>query len=106
MGFAQYRKNFGALIQAVNVIGSLSMEAARCLRVAFFFARVGAKRRLHWRARRAERLSSPRRDLFTSISFLWYNVIGCLVVIVVGVAVSRIFDRGPTRRLPAPMGVH
>jgi Na+/proline symporter len=25
---------------------------------------------------------------FTGISFLWYNVIGCLVVIVTGVAIS------------------
>jgi len=25
---------------------------------------------------------------FTSISFLWYNVIGCLVVLVVGVGIS------------------
>jgi hypothetical protein len=28
-------------------------------------------------------------NLFTNISFLWYNVIGCVVVILVGVAVSR-----------------
>jgi uncharacterized membrane-anchored protein YhcB (DUF1043 family) len=32
-------------------------------------------------------------DLFTKISFLWYNVIGCVVVVVVGVIVSRIVDR-------------
>jgi hypothetical protein len=32
-------------------------------------------------------------NLFTKISFLWYNVIGCLVVVVVGVIVSRIVDR-------------
>jgi hypothetical protein len=32
-------------------------------------------------------------NLFTKISFLWYNVVGCLVVIVVGVIVSRIFDQ-------------
>ena len=31
-------------------------------------------------------------NLFTNISFLWYNVIGCLVVIAVAVLVSRIFD--------------
>jgi len=30
---------------------------------------------------------------FTKISFLWYKVIGCLVVIVVGVGVS-VFERG------------
>lgn len=28
--------------------------------------------------------------LFTKISFLWYNVVGCVVVIGVGVLVSRV----------------
>jgi hypothetical protein len=28
--------------------------------------------------------------LFTSISYLWYNVIGCVVVILVGVLVSSL----------------
>jgi hypothetical protein len=30
---------------------------------------------------------------FTNIAFLWYNVVGCIVVICVGVLVSRVFDR-------------
>jgi Na+/proline symporter len=30
---------------------------------------------------------------FTKIAFLWYNVVGCIVVICAGVLVSRIFDR-------------
>jgi hypothetical protein len=34
-----------------------------------------------------------RECVNTNISFLWYNVLGCVVVIIVGVAVSRIFDR-------------
>ncbi|HUE04942.1 MAG TPA: hypothetical protein VMR62_35660, partial [Bryobacteraceae bacterium] len=29
--------------------------------------------------------------LFTGISFLWYNVIGCLVVVAVGVVVSYLW---------------
>jgi membrane protein implicated in regulation of membrane protease activity len=32
-------------------------------------------------------------NLFTKISFLWYNVVGCLVVILVALLVSRAFDR-------------
>ena len=31
---------------------------------------------------------------FTTIAFLWYNVIGCLVVVMTGVVVS-VFDRSP-----------
>jgi hypothetical protein len=32
---------------------------------------------------------------FTKISFLWYNVVGCVVVIAVGVLVSQISPREP-----------
>ena len=32
--------------------------------------------------------------VFTDVSFLWYNVIGCLVVVGVGMAVSAIGE-GP-----------
>jgi len=32
---------------------------------------------------------------FTGISFLWYNVIGCLVVLATGVLVSKLQPRYP-----------
>jgi hypothetical protein len=34
---------------------------------------------------------------FTGIAFLWYNVIGCLVVVATGLLVSRM-ERSPSRR--------
>jgi hypothetical protein len=38
-------------------------------------------------------------NLFTKISFLWYNVIGCVVVVLVALAITRTFDRpAPTPR--------
>jgi hypothetical protein len=42
-------------------------------------------------------------NVFTNISFLWYNVIGCVVVILVALAISRIFDPGQTHEAPAPV---
>jgi len=30
--------------------------------------------------------------LFTGISFLWYNVIGCLVVVITAVALTSLFQ--------------
>ena len=33
---------------------------------------------------------------FTGISFLWYNVIGCVVVVITGVVVSRLRPAGRT----------
>jgi SSS family solute:Na+ symporter len=93
MGFAQYGKNFGALIQAVNVIGSLFYGGLLGVFVlAFFFRSVGANGAFFGVL--AGEAAIFAANLFTHVSFLWYNVIGCLVVILVGVAVSRLFDRG------------
>jgi len=94
MGFAQYGKNFGALIQAVNVIGSLFYGGLLGVFVlAFFFRGVGANGAFFGVI--AGEAAIFAANLFTNISFLWYNVIGCLVVVLVGVAVSRMFDRTP-----------
>jgi SSS family transporter len=96
MGFAQYGKNFGALIQAVNVIGSLFYGGLLGVFVlAFFFRSVGANGAFFGVL--AGEAAIFAANLFTHVSFLWYNVIGCLVVILVGVAVSRVFDRGSAR---------
>lgn len=92
MGFAQYGKNFGALIQAVNVIGSLFYGGLLGVFVlAFFFRGVGANGAFFGVI--AGEAAIFASSLFTNISFLWYNVIGCGVVVIVGVAVSRLFDR-------------
>jgi len=92
IGFAQYGRNFGALIQAVNVIGSLFYGGLLGVFVlAFCFKSVGATGAFCGVLFGEAAIFAA--NLFTKISFLWYNVIGCLVVIVVGVIVSRIVDR-------------
>ena len=104
MGFAQYGKNFGALIQAVNVIGSLFYGGLLGVFVlAFFFRSVGANGAFIGVL--AGEAAIFAANIFTNISFLWYNVIGCGVVVIVGVAVSRAFDRGargPAHDIAAP----
>lgn len=98
MGFAQYGKNFGALIQAVNVIGSLFYGGLLGVFVlAFFFRGVGANGAFFGVL--AGETAIFAANIFTNISFLWYNVIGCGVVVIVGVAVSRLFDRTGQDRL-------
>jgi Na+/proline symporter len=92
IGFAQFGRNFGALIQAVNVIGSLFYGGLLGVFVlAFCFKSVGANGAFCGVL--AGEAAIFAANLFTRISFLWYNVIGCLVVVVVGVIVSRIVDR-------------
>jgi SSS family solute:Na+ symporter len=92
IGFAQFGRNFGALIQAVNVIGSLFYGGLLGVFVlAFCFKSVGANGAFCGVL--AGEAAIFAANLFTKISFLWYNVIGCLVVVVVGVVVSRMVDR-------------
>jgi SSS family transporter len=99
MGFAQYGKNFGALIQAVNVIGSLFYGGLLGVFVlAFFFRGVGANGAFFGVI--AGEAAIFAANLFTNISFLWYNVIGCVVVVVVALAISALFDQRPGKQLP------
>ncbi|HUA20694.1 MAG TPA: sodium:solute symporter [Bryobacteraceae bacterium] len=93
MTFAQFGRNFGALIQAVNIVGSLFYGSLLGVFVlAFFFKKVGANGAFCGVL--AGEVAIFAADLFTRISFLWFNVIGCVVVVLVGMAVSRTFDRG------------
>jgi len=92
IGFAQYGRNFGALIQAVNIIGSLFYGGLLGVFVlAFFFKNVGPNGAFFGVL--AGEAAIFGADLFTNISFLWYNVIGCTVVVLVGVIVSRTLDQ-------------
>jgi Na+/proline symporter len=92
VGFAQFGRNFGALIEAVNIVGSLFYGGLLGVFVlAFFFKSVGANGAFFGVL--AGEAAIFAANLFTKISFLWYNVIGCFVVIVVGVLVSRAFDK-------------
>jgi SSS family transporter len=91
VAFAQYGKNFGALIEAVNIVGSLFYGGLLGVFVlAFFFKSVGANGAFFGVL--AGEAAIFAANFFTRISFLWYNVIGCLVVIVVGVLVSRMLN--------------
>jgi Na+/proline symporter len=101
IGFAQFGRNFGALIQAVNIIGSLFYGGLLGVFVlAFCFKSVGANGAFCGVL--AGEAAIFAANLFTKISFLWYNVIGCLVVVVVGVVVSRIVDRERKLEVVAP----
>jgi len=87
--FAQYGSSFGALIEAVNIIGSLFYGGLLGVFVlAFFFKSVGANGAFFGVL--AGEAAIFAAYLFTKISYLWYNVVGCVVVIAVGVLVSQL----------------
>lgn len=94
IAFANYGKNFGALIEAVNLVGSLFYGGMLGVFVlAFFFPRVGANGAF-WGVILGE-IAIFAANRFTSIAFLWYNVIGCFVVIAAGLAISLFQKRQP-----------
>jgi Na+/proline symporter len=80
-------RGFGALIVRVNIVGSWfygSMLGVFVL--AFFCKNVGGT--AAFRGVLAGQAAIFAVALLTNISFLWYNVIGCLVVVGVGLVLS------------------
>ncbi len=98
IAFASYGSGFGALIEAVNMIGSLFYGGMLGVFVlAIFFKRVGANGAFFGVLAGEAAIFGAK--LFTGISFLWYNVIGCLVVILAGWLIS-LFDPRSGNRQP------
>ena len=99
VGFAQFGRNFGALIEAVNIVGSLFYGGLLGVFVlAFVFRRVGANGAFFGVL--AGEAAIFAANIFTKISFLWYNVVGCVVVIVTALVVSRFWDDKQETTLP------
>jgi solute:Na+ symporter, SSS family len=94
IAFAQYAGRMGSLVEAVNILGSLFYGTMLGIFfLAFYFKRVEGT------AAFVGALSGEAVVLycfqFTSIAWLWYNVIGCFVVVGVGIVLS-VFKRGNT----------
>ena len=90
--FASFAYNFGALIEAVNQVGSLFYGGLLGVFVLAFFAKkVGGTAAFYGVI--AGELAIFATARFTNIKFLWYNVIGSLVVVAVGLAFSKLDRR-------------
>ncbi|MFN3324931.1 MAG: sodium:solute symporter [Bryobacteraceae bacterium] len=85
---AQFGKNLGSLIEAVNMVGSLFYGGLLgVFALAFYFPRVGARGAFTGVIVGEAAIFAAR--FFTPISFLWYNVIGAVVVVLTAVLISR-----------------
>jgi hypothetical protein len=90
--FAQFGKNLGSLIEAVNRLGSLFYGSLLgVFTLAFFFPKVGGNGAFFGMI--AAEVAIFAAYLFTGISFLWYNVIGCVVVVGTGLLFQRMERR-------------
>jgi len=86
--FAQFGKNLGSLIEAVNRLGSLFYGSLLgVFTLAFFFPRVGGHGAFFGMI--AAEAAIFAAYFFTGISFLWYNVIGCVMVVGTGLLFGR-----------------
>jgi Na+/proline symporter len=95
MLFAQYARTLGSLVEAVNMIGSLFYGTLLgVFTLAFFFKRVQGNGAF-WGMLCGE-ASILLVARFTRVTFLWYNVIGAVVVVLAGLAVHAAQPRANT----------
>jgi SSS family transporter len=93
IGFAEYASRLGSLIEAVNILGSLFYGTILGIFLtAFYLKRVGGSA-VFVGALVAEAAVIACFRL-THISFLWYNLVGCAVVMLVALALSAWMPRG------------
>jgi len=97
--FAQYARNLGSLVEAVNQVGSYFYPVLLgVFALAFFFKRVQGSAAF-WAMLTGE-AAIVACSLFTHIAFLWFNVIGTVVVVAAGL----VFSIGAPSRKTAAVG--
>ncbi len=80
ISFAQFANHLGSLIEAVNIIGSLFYGTILGIfLIAFYFKRIRGN--ATFIAAITAELVVLACYIFTDIPYLWFNVIGCLVLI-------------------------
>ncbi len=96
VAFAEYVSRLGSLIEAVNILGSLFYGTILGIFLtAFYLKRVGG--RAVFAAAIVAEACVIACFRFTRISFLWYNVVGCAVVMIVALALSAAWPRREER---------
>ena len=100
MAFAMFCSLFENLIQAVNIVGSLFYGAVLgVFAVAFFFKKIGGTA-VFWAAILSEVVILTLYLLgekgIINIAFLWFNLIGCVLVIILGIILQGLI---PNKKL-------
>lgn len=100
VGTAEFGRNLGSLIEAVNMLGSLFYGGLLGVFVLAFFLKRTNSRGAFWGVVIGEAAIFYAK-FFTSISFLWFNVIGCAVVVISGSIISMMTRPDPPREVSA-----
>jgi Na+/proline symporter len=97
--FAQFASRLGSLIVAVNTVGSLFYGSLLgCFVIAFVFPRVRGT--AVFTGMLAGEAAIFATVYFTDVTFLWYNVIGCVVVVAAALLVSAAGPPAPKPSAP------
>ncbi len=92
IGFALFANRLGTLIEAVNILGSLFYGTILGIfLIAFYFKKIKGTATFY-SALIAE-LVVIACYLFTQIPYLWYNVIGCIVLILLAHLLNPFFEK-------------
>lgn len=98
--FAQYASRLGSLIEAVNILGSLFYGTMLAIfLIAFYLKWIGGTATF-WAAFVGEAVVLYC-FVFTQIPWLWYNVVGCCVVIGVAIILQLFMRRKTDEPLPS-----
>jgi Na+/proline symporter len=100
VAFSGVASRLGSLIVAVNWLGSLFYGSLLgCFVIAFAFPRVGGT--AVFTGMIAGEAAILAASQFTDISWLWYNVIGCVMVVATALVVSAGTRGGAAVKPPA-----
>ena len=88
--FAQFANKMGSLIEAVNILGSLFYGTILGIFLIAFYLRKASGTATFYSAIISE-IIVVLCFIFTEISFLWYNVIGCMLVIILALIIDNFF---------------
>ncbi len=94
VGFAEFANRLGSLIEAVNILGSLFYGTILGIFLTGFYVKRVGGTPVFVAALIAE-VAVIACFKLTKVSFLWYNVIGCLLVVGIALALSVVW---PSRR--------
>jgi Na+/proline symporter len=90
--FAQYARHLGSLVEAVNQVGSFFYPVMLGTFILGFFFKSVKGGAAFWALLVGE-ATIVLCAIFTKIAFLWYNVIGAVVVVIFGILISKLTHR-------------
>ena len=91
IAFAMYANRLGSLIEAVNILGSLFYGTILGIfLVAFYLKNIGGNATFF--AAIIAELVVIACFAFTEIPYLWYNVIGCVCLVILAYLLNPLLD--------------